>query len=112
MFGEGRSRRDYTFIDDIISGILACRSYSYDYEVYNLGRSDTVELATLIEKIERVLGKKANVTIKPNQPGDVRQTFADISKARAQLGFEPKTSIDDGLRKFADWYLHKQESVR
>lgn len=112
MFGEGGSRRDYTFVDDIISGILACRSYTYDFEVFNLGRSDTVALAALVEKIERVLGKKAAVRVKPNQPGDVRQTFADISKARAMLGFEPRTSIDDGLRKFADWYLNKQESVR
>ena len=112
MFGEGRSRRDYTFVDDIISGILACRSYSYGFEVFNLGRSDTVELAELIHKIEGVLGKKAKVTVKPNQPGDVRQTFADISKARAMLGFEPGTSIDDGLRKFADWYLNKRESTR
>ena len=112
MFGEGRSRRDYTFIDDIISGILACRRYHYDFEVFNLGRSDTVELAELIGKIETVLNKKARVTVKPNQPGDVNQTFADISKARRMLDFEPKTSIDDGLRTFADWYLKKQELAR
>jgi len=112
MFGEGRSRRDYTFIDDIISGILACRRYQFDFEVFNLGRSDTVELAELISKIETVLGRKANVTVKPTQPGDVNQTYADITKAREMLGFEPKTSIDDGLKKFADWYLSKQDKAR
>lgn len=112
MFGEGRSRRDYTFIDDIISGILACRRYTFGYEVFNLGRSDTVELAELIEKIETVLNKKAKVTVKPNQPGDVNQTFADISKAQRMLDFEPTTSIDDGLKIFADWYLKKQEHAR
>jgi UDP-glucuronate 4-epimerase len=69
-----------------------------------------VELATLIRKIEEMLGKKANVVTEPSQPGDVRQTYADISKARQLLGFEPRTSIDDGLERFIAWYLGKRGS--
>ena len=108
MFGDGTSRRDYTFIDDIIEGVLACRTAEYDFEIINLGRSDTVELSALINKIENRMDKKANLVIKPTQPGDVRQTYADINKARQLLGFEPKTSIDDGLERFVAWYLDKR----
>ncbi|MBD3401574.1 NAD-dependent epimerase/dehydratase family protein [candidate division GN15 bacterium] len=109
MFGEGDSRRDYTFIEDIVEGVLACRSAEYDFAVLNLGRSDTVRLHELITKIEQNLGKKAIIKTMPQQPGDVDQTFADISKARSLLGFEPKVSIDDGLARFVAWYLKKQE---
>lgn len=104
MFAEGKSRRDYTFIADIIDGIMRCRETDFDYEIFNLGRSDTVELADLIHKLERVLGKKATIVSKPNQPGDVDRTFADISKARRMLGYEPKVSIDEGLERFAEWF--------
>jgi len=108
VYAEGRSRRDYTFIDDIIDGVLACRTAEYDYEIINLGRSDTVVLSDLIAAIEKVLGKKAITRLTSSQPGDVEQTFADITKARRLLGFEPKTSIDNGLRLFIDWYLQER----
>lgn len=108
VYAEGRSRRDYTFIDDIIDGVLACRTAEYDYEIINLGRSDTVVLSDLIASIEKVIGKKAITRLMPSQPGDVEQTFADITKARRLLGFEPKTSIDNGLRLFIDWYLQER----
>ena len=108
VYAEGRSRRDYTFIDDIIDGVLTCRTAEYDYEIINLGRSDTVVLSSLIAAIEKVLGKKAITRLIPSQPGDVEQTFADITKARRLLGFEPKTSIDNGLRLFIDWYLQER----
>ena len=111
MFGEGKSRRDYTFIDDIIDGILRCREANFAYEVFNLGRSDTVELAELIGKIERLLGKKAIIERKPNQPGDVKQTFADTTKARDMLGYNPRVSIDLGLEKFIDWYTNKRRDT-
>lgn len=111
VYAEGRSRRDYTFIDDIIDGIMAARGAECEYDIINLGRSDTVVLADLISKLEQALGKKAKVRFKPSQPGDVSQTFADISKARALIGFEPRVSIDDGLRRFVDWYLNKRGST-
>ena len=110
MFGDGTSRRDYTFIDDIIDGVWASRSAEYEYEIFNLGRSDTVTLADLIQKIEHALGKKANIKRLPHQPGDVEQTFADISKANRVLGFSPTVSIDDGLRRFAAWYKERHQS--
>jgi UDP-glucuronate 4-epimerase len=108
VYAEGRSRRDYTYIDDIIDGVMAARDLNCEYEIINLGRSDTVTLSDLIAKIEQVLGKKAKTRMLPSQPGDVKQTFADISRARALLGFDPKTSIDDGIEKFVAWYLEKR----
>jgi UDP-glucuronate 4-epimerase len=108
VYAEGRSRRDYTYIDDIIDGVMAARSLECEYEIINLGRSDTVTLSDLITKIEQALGKKAKTRLMPSQPGDVHQTFADITKARALLGFDPKTAIDDGIRKFIAWYLERR----
>ncbi len=105
VFAEGKSCRDYTYVDDIIEGVMACRAADYDYEVFNLGRSDTVVLSDLVRKIESGLGRKARICMKPTQPGDVSQTYADINKAKRLLGFDPKVSIDDGLRRSMDWYL-------
>ena len=110
LFAEGKSRRDYTFVSDIIAGILACRKRDFDYEIINLGRSDTVRLIDLVHKIEKALGKKAIIKIMPTQPGDVDQTFADISKAEKLLGFRPQVSIDEGLDLFIKWYLEKREN--
>lgn len=104
VFGDGSSRRDYTYIDDIVDGILACRSQKFGYEALNLGRSDTIHLAGLIEKIEKQSGRKARIQRLPIQAGDVRQTFADISKARRLINFEPKVSLDAGLQRFIEWY--------
>jgi UDP-glucuronate 4-epimerase len=108
VYAEGRSRRDYTYIDDIIDGVIAAHSLECEYEIINLGRSDTVKLTDLITMIEQALGKKAKTRPLPSQPGDVTQTFADITKARALLGFDPKTVIDDGIRKFVAWYLERR----
>lgn len=105
MFGDGNSKRDYTFVDDIVDGILSCRTAEYDYEIFNLGRSDTIKLSELIKKIENKLGKKALIKRLKQQPGDVDQTFADISKAKKILHYNPKVSIDDGLEQFIKWYL-------
>jgi UDP-glucuronate 4-epimerase len=104
VFAGGKTRRDYTYIDDIIDGTMRSRTADYDYEIVNLGRSDTVVLSDLVNKIETALGKKARIKVSPAQPGDVEQTFADISKARRLLNFDPQTSIDDGLHRFIDWY--------
>jgi len=108
LFGRGNSRRDYTYIDDIVSGIIKCRLSDFDYEIFNLGRSDTVELNKLVHILEKHIGKKAEINYLPEQPGDVRQTFADISKARGVLGFEPQVSIDEGIEKFVKWYIQER----
>ncbi|NOY87779.1 MAG: NAD-dependent epimerase/dehydratase family protein [FCB group bacterium] len=110
MFGDGSSKRDYTFVDDIVEGIISCHQKDFDYEIFNLGRSDTVKLSALISKIEKNLGKKAKIKKMPSQPGDVERTFADISKAKTLLDYNPKISIDKGLEKFVEWYLKKKEN--
>ncbi|MCS6874973.1 MAG: GDP-mannose 4,6-dehydratase [Pyrinomonadaceae bacterium] len=105
VFGDGTTKRDYTYIDDIIQGLR--RSIDYEesnYEIFNLGESRTVELGYLIELLEKNLGKKAIIEKKPMQPGDVSITFADISKAKMLLGYNPQTKIEDGIKKFAEWF--------
>lgn len=104
VFGDGTTRRDYTYVDDIIQGVRVAIDYDKSmYEVINLGESQTVELRELIELLEENLGKKAIIDRKPLQPGDVPQTFADISKARRLLNYNPTIKIDEGIRKFAAW---------
>jgi UDP-glucuronate 4-epimerase len=105
MFGDGSSRRDYTYADDIIQGVRAAMDYDASmHEVFNLGESETTELKRLIELIEGALGKKAIIDKQPMQPGDVPVTFADISKARKLLGYSPKTKIENGIPKFVEWF--------
>jgi UDP-glucuronate 4-epimerase len=105
VFGDGTTRRDYTYVDDIIQGVLAAIDYdAADYEIFNLGESQTVELRELIALIEGSLGKKAVIDRQPMQPGDVPVTYADISKARAKLGYNPGTKIADGIPKFVQWF--------
>lgn len=110
VFGDGTTRRDYTYVDDIIQGVRAAIDYDGSmHEVFNLGESDTVELKHLIELLEKNLGKKAIIERQPMQPGDVPQTFADISKARELLNYNPQTKIEAGIEKFTDWF--KREIV-
>ena len=97
-------RRDFTYITDIVGGILAALDKNLTYEIINLGNSDTVELGYFIECIEKALGKSAKKNMMPMQPGDVHETFANISKAKELLGFEPKVKIEEGLGKFVEWY--------
>lgn len=105
VFGDGTTRRDYTYIDDIIAGVRAAINYDQsNYEVINLGESRTVELRELISLLESALEKKAEIDWQPPQPGDVPQTFADIGKARRLLKYDPQTPIEDGIRKFVDWF--------
>ncbi len=105
VFGDGTTRRDYTYVDDIIEGVMAAIQYDRsDYEVINLGESRTVELRELIALLEKELDAHAKIDRQPPQPGDVPQTYADISKARALLGYEPKTQIEEGLRRFVQWF--------
>lgn len=108
VFGDGTTRRDYTYVDDIIDGVVAAINYDKsDYEVINLGESRTVELRELIALLEKELDAHAVIDRQPPQPGDVPQTFADITRARQLLGYNPQTQIEDGLRRFVDWFRGK-----
>jgi len=104
VFGDGRTARDHTHISDIVEGVIACTRQEFGFEIFNLGESETVELSRLIGLIEAALGKKAVIDRQPMQPGDVPITFADISKARARLGYQPKVKIEQGIKLFAEWY--------
>ncbi len=110
VFGDGTTRRDYTYIDDIIAGVRASIDYdASDYEVFNLGESQTVELNQLIALLEKELDRHAIVERHPLQPGDVPQTFADVEKARRLLGYDPRTKIEDGIRRFVEWFRAGRE---
>jgi UDP-glucuronate 4-epimerase len=105
IFGDGTTRRDYTYIDDIISGVVAAMKYDQSqFEVINLGESQTVELRRLVELLERALGRRAIIDHQPLQPGDVPLTYADVGKARRLLGYEPQTNIEAGIDRFVDWF--------
>jgi len=109
VFGEGTTRRDYTYIDDIIQGVRAAIDYDGSmYEIFNLGESETTELSRLIELLELSLDMKATIDRQPLQPGDVPMTYADISKARMLLGYDPKTKIEEGIPKFVEWFRGTQ----
>src|SRR5882762_3725495 len=109
VFGDGTTRRDYTYIDDIIAGVRAAIDYeASDYEVINLGESRTVELRELISLLEKELGTEAKIDRQPLQPGDVPQTFADIAKARRLLAYDPQTQIEEGIRKFVEWFRQQR----
>ena len=105
VFGDGTTRRDYTYVDDIIAGVRAAIDYHRtNFEVINLGESRTVELRELISLLEDALGARAQIDRQPPQPGDVPQTFADISKARRLLGYDPQTDIETGIQRFVEWF--------
>ena len=109
VFGDGTTCRDYTYIDDIIAGVRAAIDYDQSkYEVINLGESRTVELRELISLLEKALDRHAEIARQPLQPGDVTQTFADISKARRLLGYDPKTQIEEGIERFVEWFRETQ----
>jgi UDP-glucuronate 4-epimerase len=111
QFGNGSTRRDYTYIDDILQGILACFDYDGPMcDVFNLGESQTTTLAELIASIESALGKRAMIEKLPDQPGDVPLTYADISKARDLLNYRPHTQIAQGIPKFVHWFLESQKT--
>jgi len=103
VFGDGSMRRDFTYIDDIIDGIVGAMGRCEGYEVYNLGESRPVRLDVLVSEIENALGKKAQINRLPVPGGDVKQTYADVTKAGERLGYEPKTEITAGLRWFVEW---------
>lgn len=105
LFGDGLSKRDYTFVLDIVQGIEKAMSYDLPgYDIINLGRSEPVVLLEMVQALEKHLGKKAEIIHKPMQIGDVPYTFADISHARDVLGYSPATTFDEGVRQFVQWY--------
>ncbi|PYK53057.1 MAG: epimerase [Verrucomicrobia bacterium] len=106
QFGDGTTRRDYTYIDDVIQGTMAALRYEGPlFDIFNLGESETIQLKDLIVAIENALGKKAEINQLPEQPGDMPLTCADISKARRLLGYSPATRWSEGLPKFVEWFL-------
>ncbi len=108
MYGDGSTKRDYTYAGDAVFGILKSADLDADYEIINLGCGNPVLLKDFIKTIEKNLGKKANIIQKEMQPGDVKQTYADISKARRLLDYRPKTNIDEGMMIFCEWYLKER----
>lgn len=110
MFGDGSTSRDYTYVDDTVQGVIDAIHYDKtDFEIINLGNHYSISLKQLIEEIEKVTGKKAIIDQQPEQPGDVPKTFADISKAKKLLGYDPKTQIGEGVKKFYDWFLENKQ---
>lgn len=109
QFGDGTTRRDYTYIDDIIQGVMAALDYKGpNFDIFNLGESETIQLKDLIAAIEDAVGRKAKINRLPEQPGDMPMTCADISKARKLLGYNPTTPLSVGLPKFVDWFRRTQ----
>jgi UDP-glucuronate 4-epimerase len=104
VFGDGSMARDYTYVTDTVDGIIAATQKEFGFQIFNLGESQTVTLGRLVELIEAALGKKAVIDRQPPQPGDVPVTFADITKARARLGYDPQVKIEAGIRQFIDWF--------
>ena len=118
IFGDGETGRDYTYVDDIVAGVLAAIDYTPPvlngaaFEIFNLGNSHPVKLNELLDRIEKVTGKKAIRERKDEQPGDVPLTWADISKAGKLLEYRPKTALEDGLKTFVAWYRTVEPSQR
>jgi UDP-glucuronate 4-epimerase len=108
VYGDGRARRDFTFIDDIVQGVIAALGRPFQYEVFNLGESSTVELIDMIRLMEICLGKKAQLEYLPAQPGDMLITYADITKAERMLGYRASTPVKEGLERFVRWFRTMQ----
>jgi UDP-glucuronate 4-epimerase len=104
VFGDGSTARDYTYADDIVDGIIACTNRKFGFEIFNLGESQTVRLSYLINLLEEAVGKKAVIDRQPPAPGDVPITYADISKARKMLDYNPSVKIEKGIPRFVQWF--------
>lgn len=105
VYGDGTTARDYTYIDDIVQGVLGAVTFTGKdrYQVFNLGESKVIALQQLISELEKQLGKKAVINRMPEQPGDVPVTYADISKAKKWLGYNPKVDLSEGISNFVKW---------
>lgn len=105
VYNNGNMRRDFTYVDDIVAGFSLSLEKGKGYEVFNIGNGTSVHLMDFIKIIERELGKEATINFMPLQPGDVPETYADISKAKTRLGYQPKVSVEEGVKNFIHWYL-------
>lgn len=104
VFNEGKMRRDFTYIDDIVQGVLASIDCDFEYEIFNLAGGRVVELLDYIKALEKALGKEAKMNLMPMQPGDVPESNADISKAKEMLKYEPTMNVEEGVQRFVDWF--------
>ncbi len=111
LFGYGKLKRDYTYVTDIVNGIILAMEKEYDFEVFNLGSGKTISLNELLEILSKILVIEPKIELLPEQPGDVPITWADISKAQKMLGYAPRTSIEKGLKEFVRWYREKESLI-
>ena len=112
FFGDGSSRRDYTYVDDIVSGVRAAMDRDRGYEIFNLGGAATTSLSELVAHLEQALDRKAVLDRQPDQPGDVPITYADVRRAERELGYRCSTPLADGVQKFCRWYLAEKAAGR
>jgi UDP-glucuronate 4-epimerase len=108
IVGTGDSRRDYTYVEDIVAGVLAAIELNPRFEIINLGESQTITLMSVVEHLERALGREALLRFLPVQPGDMDITYADITRARQLLGYNPQKPFNEGIRLFADWFINSR----
>jgi UDP-glucuronate 4-epimerase len=109
VYGEGDSRRDYTYVSDIVDGVLAAIEINPSFEIINLGESQTIPLMEVVQHLENALGIKAQLRFLPVQPGDMHVTYADIARARRILGYNPRKPFKEGIRLFSDWFLASRQ---
>ncbi|MGE3819120.1 MAG: GDP-mannose 4,6-dehydratase [Isosphaeraceae bacterium] len=112
MFGDGTTRRDYTYVGDVVDGVIRAMDHCRTHHLYNLGHSEPVPLIEMIEAIGEALGKTPRIERLPEQPGDVRQTFADVTRASTELGYHPGTSFREGLRQYVAWLREEDAAFR
>lgn len=111
FFGDGTSARDYTFVNDIVDGIIKSLPNLKGYNVYNLGESSTITLSQMVQTLSNIIGKEAIIDKKPKQPGDVELTYANVSKAKSEIGYNPRVDVESGLRQFVDWFKESQDEA-
>jgi UDP-glucuronate 4-epimerase len=111
FFGDGTTRRDYTYVDDIVDGVVAALDRCEGYEIYNLGESATTTLAELVDQLAELCGREAVLDRQAMQPGDVLVTFADVGKARAKLDYRPSVPVAEGLRRYVEWVLRERDGT-
>ena len=110
MFGDGTTQRDYTFISDIVDGLVAAVDRPQAFEIVNLGNTKTVTLSRVLDLVQHAMGQEARIERFPEQPGDVRLTSADVTKAKRLYGYEPKVDVEEGIAQFVEWFLQVRET--
>ena len=110
MYGDGTSERDYTYVDDIVDGIMGALDADYDFEIFNLGNSETIKLKELIDLIGEKMDLEPDIDQQPEQPGDVPITYADISKSKEILNYDPQVTIEEGVEQFVSWFKDNENT--